>query len=55
MDTVKVKPWGQGQGEFVIINASDLTDTHELFETASEAETEGAEAPRRGRPRKVQE
>lgn len=39
--TVKVKPWGEGQGDFVLINEEDLNDTHELFD-----------APRRGRPRK---
>ena len=24
METVKVKPWGEGQGEFVVINAADF-------------------------------
>jgi len=24
METIKVKPWGQGQGDFVIINAEDF-------------------------------
>lgn len=30
--TVKVKPWGEGQGDFVLINEEDLTEAHELFD-----------------------
>lgn len=30
METIKVKPWGKGQGEFVIINKEDFdADKHE--------------------------
>lgn len=43
--TVKVKPWGEGQGDFVIINAEDLTDAHELFEPSAVAvKAEASEA-----------
>jgi hypothetical protein len=31
MKTVKVKPWGEGQGDHVLINEADLTDEHVLF------------------------
>lgn len=34
MKTIKVKPWGEGQGEFVIINADDFdAEVHEALET----------------------
>lgn len=34
IETMKVKPWGTGQGEFVLINKSDFNaDVHERFET----------------------
>lgn len=26
METIKVKPWGEGQGEFVLINAEDFDE-----------------------------
>ncbi len=30
--TVQVKPWGEGQGDFVLINESDFDENvHELF------------------------
>lgn len=33
MKTIKVKPWGQGQGDFVIINAEDFDPNfHEKLE-----------------------
>lgn len=35
MEVVKVKPWGKGQGDYVLVNASDVTDAHELYEPAS--------------------
>jgi hypothetical protein len=36
--TVKVKPWGKGQGEFVEINADDFDpDIHEHFDAAPAA------------------
>ena len=32
METIKVKPWGEGQGEFVLINKEDFdAEKHELF------------------------
>ncbi|MDZ5448946.1 hypothetical protein [Labrys sp. ZIDIC5] len=31
MKTIKVKPWGEGQGEFVVINVDDLTEGHEVI------------------------
>lgn len=37
--TLKVKPWGEGQGDFVVINEADFDpDLHELL---SEAEKPG--------------
>jgi hypothetical protein len=33
METMKVKPWGEGQGEFVVINAEDFDPkVHTPFE-----------------------
>lgn len=33
METMKVKPWGKGQGDYVLINAEDFDkDKHELYE-----------------------
>lgn len=41
--TVKVKPWGHNQGEFVIIDQSEFDpEKHELFEPAP---AEAAEKP----------
>jgi hypothetical protein len=59
METIKVKPWGEGQGDFVLLNAADFVEgQHELYEPAApepepeqtppaepEAEPEPAEAP----------
>ena len=48
MDTVKVKPWGDGQGEFVLINKDDFDQkTHELFYQAEEPQ--GEQPAKRGR------
>ncbi|WKN20816.1 hypothetical protein [Azotobacter vinelandii] len=53
MNTVKVKPWGQDQGEFVLINEDDFDpNVHELLESAAKdkpsskraAKTEAGEA-----------
>lgn len=42
MNTVKVKPWGKDQGEFVLINEDDFDPkAHELLEPAAK------ERPRR--------
>ncbi|MFC0666244.1 hypothetical protein ACFSKY_00115 [Azotobacter chroococcum] len=36
MNTVKVKPWGKDQGEFVLINEDDFDPkAHELLEPVS--------------------
>lgn len=33
MDTIKVKPWGKDQGDFVLINAEDFdAEKHEKIE-----------------------
>lgn len=40
-ETMKVKPWGEGQGDFVVINASDFdADIHELFGVEPEVKDE---------------
>ena len=41
METMKVKPWGKGQGDYVLINADDFDPTkHEkLDEVKKEAAT----------------
>ena len=46
-ETVKVKPWGIEQGEFVLIDKAEFdADTHELYESPEG----GEDAPkRRGR------
>lgn len=43
LKTIKVKPWGEGQGDFVVINESDFDpDRHELFDApAKSADTNG--------------
>lgn len=39
MDTIKVKPWGKDQGDYVVINAEDFNpEKHEKYvEPAKEA------------------
>lgn len=33
MEVIKVKPWGKGQGDYVLINAADFdASKHELYE-----------------------
>ncbi|MFZ3192812.1 MAG: hypothetical protein WA154_06370 [Moraxellaceae bacterium] len=32
METIKVMPWGKGQGDYVLVNREDLTDQHVLYE-----------------------
>lgn len=46
IETIKVKPWGEGQGDFVLINADDFDpEKHQLF-----GETEQVEdKPKRSR------
>ncbi len=46
MKTVKVKPWGEGQGDHVLINEADLTDEHVLInEAVSKPEPKPAVKP----------
>lgn len=48
-ETIKVKPWGEGQGEFVEINATDFDPAiHQLYETTAETP-----APKPTRARKA--
>jgi len=36
METIKVKPWGEDQGDFVLINAEDFNDAvHVRFDAES--------------------
>jgi hypothetical protein len=36
VDTIKVKPWGKDQGDYVVINASDFDpEKHELLDEGS--------------------
>lgn len=38
-ETIKVKPWGADQGDFVLINAEDFDDAkHELFGETEQVE-----------------
>lgn len=46
METIKVKPWGKGQGEFVTINAEDFDPAHhKKFEPKPVAVKAGSAAP----------
>jgi hypothetical protein len=39
MNTIKVKPWGKGQGDYVIINADDFDPSkHEKFDAPLSAD-----------------
>ena len=41
METIKVNPWGDGQGDFVVICASDFDPkTHTLYGAEEELEPE---------------
>ena len=38
-ETIKVKPWGEGQGEFVVINKDDFDpEKHQLFGETEQVE-----------------
>lgn len=40
MKTIKVKPWGEGQGDFVLINEEDLNpEFHALLDAAGPEKT----------------
>jgi hypothetical protein len=53
MNTIKVKPWGEGQGEFVIVNAEDFNpDFHKRYE-AEAVKEETVEAPQIAKPEAV--
>lgn len=42
-NTIKVKPWGDGQGDFVLINEGDFdAAVHQLHDEALAADTTGA-------------
>ena len=54
MNTVKVKAWGEGQGDFVTINKCDFDkDIHELYEAEETTIEEIAEAPKPKRGRRA--
>ncbi len=55
MEILKVMPWGEGQGDHVLINAEDFDpDFHKLYVEVL-AELPSADEPKkRGRPRKVE-
>lgn len=37
METIKVKPWGKDQGDFVVINAADFDpEVHAKYEEVAE-------------------
>ncbi len=41
-ETIKVKPWGQDQGDFVLINKDDFNpEVHELLEPKAEEKPAG--------------
>lgn len=56
MNTVKVEPWGEGQGDHVVINAADFDeDVHTLCEGEELPEDpEGDEVERVVKPKRVQ-
>lgn len=61
MQTMKVKPWADGQGDHVVINKADFDpDKHESLDTDSETEAtteqDGQEdmPARRGRRQKAE-
>jgi hypothetical protein len=42
MHTLKVKPWGQGQGDYVIINAQDFDPSiHAVLDAQDQAAYQG--------------
>lgn len=50
MKTIKVKPWGEGQGDFVLVNEEDFNpEAHQLFDDAP------AEKPKAARKAKQPE
>ena len=43
METIKVKPWGKDQGDFVVINKADFDpEVHELLESDAEGAKKAA-------------
>lgn len=67
MAAIKVNPWGEGQGDFVMIDEENFNpDFHALYdpecvpgpapvpETVDETETVAPEKPKRGRRTKAQ-
>jgi hypothetical protein len=48
MNTIKVKPWGKGQGEFVLIDEDSFNpEFHTLYGEAPEGTPEGTPKPER--------
>lgn len=46
IETIKVKPWGEGQGEFVIINADDFDPSvHKPYDPAAAGSSVSSETP----------
>jgi hypothetical protein len=59
MDTIKIKPWHESQGDHVVINKADFDpEKHELLEGETEvlagAEASGDAPARRGRKPKAE-
>jgi hypothetical protein len=55
METIKVKPWGEGQGDHVMINAEDFNpEVHQKFEEDA-AEVEQPVTGKPGRKSRPQE
>lgn len=61
MAAIKVNPWGEGQGDFVVIDEDNFNpDFHTLYdpktetETVDETEAVALEKPKRGRRTKAQ-
>jgi hypothetical protein len=52
MNTVKVKPWGEGQGDHVLIDSVDFDPTrHELIKPEDpQALVQPVQAPKPGKP-----
>lgn len=55
IETINVKPWGQGQGDFVVINKADFDpELHEAFEPDSQQAEQPASPAKRGRKAKAE-
>ena len=55
IETIKVKPWGEGQGDHVVINKADFDpELHEAFEPDSQQADQPATPAKRGRKPKAE-